>query len=78
MRATLNTSSTATDGIYYDSDDDLVVQASRSTFGLEGYSSISVDAPLVSVNVNASVVGTTDMSSPREVAVNGDIYVVAL
>jgi len=76
-RATLNTSTTAADGIYYDSDDDLVVQASRSSFGLEGYSDISLNAPLVTVNVNASVVGTTDMSSPREVAVNNDFYVVA-
>jgi len=76
-RATLNTSTTAADGIYYDSDDDIVVQASRSSFGLEGYSDISLNAPLVTVNVNASVVGTTDMSSPREVAVNNDFYVVA-
>ena len=72
---TFITTSTAADGIYYDEDNDLVVQASRSTFNLEGFSNVSlaVDGNAISVGIT----GTADMQSPREVAVNGNLYVVA-
>ena len=76
-KSTLTTSSNAADGIYYSSEDDLVVQASRSTFGLEGYTDVSLATSVISANVTASVVGSLDMQSPRELAVNGDFYVVA-
>ncbi|TMM31247.1 hypothetical protein FDT66_04565 [Polaribacter aestuariivivens] len=74
-KATLTTPISAADGIYYDANQDLVVQASRSTFGVEGYANITSFA--TSTTVAASVTGTLDMQSPREIAVNGNMYVVA-
>ena len=72
---TLITESTAADGIYFNSDSDAVIQASRSGLGLEGFSNIS--NLLDNTTVNADINGTTDMTSPRELAVNGNTYVVA-
>lgn len=72
---TLLTASTMADGIYFDNSSDAVVQASRSGLGLEGFSNISdlvTNSP-----VTVGITGTNDMSSPREVAVNGNTYVVA-
>lgn len=76
-KSTLITPATMADGIYYDSDDDLVVQASRSSLGLEGYAGISIASSAVNTTVSANVMSGLNMTSPREVAVNGDIYVVA-
>ena len=75
--STLTTSTTAADGIYYNAQEDLVVQSSRTTFGVEGYTGINTSSAIASANVTASVVGTLDMTSPRELAVNGNFYVVA-
>ncbi|GAA4239195.1 hypothetical protein GCM10022291_32580 [Postechiella marina] len=72
---TLLTSSTMADGIYYDSSSDAVIQASRSGLGLEGFSNIS--SLMSGASVTADISGTNDMSSPRELAVNGNMYVVA-
>lgn len=72
---TLLTTSLSADGIYYDSDADVVIQASRSGFNLEGFSGIS--ALPTSTSVTATIIGTTDMQSPRETAVKDDIVVVA-
>lgn len=76
-KATLTTPISAADGIYYDANNDVVIQASRSTNGLEGYTGISATAAGISTTVSVNIVGTTDMSNPREVAVNGDFFVVA-
>jgi len=73
--STLLTTSTMADGIYYDKSSDAVFQASRSGKSLEGFSSISNIMP--GSAINSDVIGTADMSSPREVAVNGNIFVVA-
>ena len=72
---TLITTSTMADGVYFDSEDDAVIQASRSGLSLEGYSNIS--NLLTNVTVNVDISGSNDMTSPREMAVNGNIYVVA-
>ncbi|SFZ91508.1 hypothetical protein SAMN05428642_102107 [Flaviramulus basaltis] len=71
---TLITPSTAADGIYYDKNNDVVVQASRSNFSLEGYSNVALSMAGSSISVGVS--GSTDMTSPRELAVNGNFYVV--
>ncbi|MCB4808380.1 hypothetical protein LG651_08955 [Tamlana sp. 62-3] len=71
----LLTSSTAADGIYYNPDEDVIVQASRSNFALEAYTNTSMSSSGTSISV--SIAGSTDMTSPRELAVNGDFYVVA-
>lgn len=72
---TLITTSTAADGIYYNSNTESVFQASRSGNNLEGF--VDVDDLLDGVTINVSITGTSDMASPREVAVNGNLYVVA-
>jgi hypothetical protein len=76
-QSTLTTTSTAADGIFYDGDEDLVVQASRSSLGLEGYAGVSLATSSISTTVTANVSGTLDMTSPRELAVNGNFYVIA-
>jgi hypothetical protein len=75
MSKTLVTTSTAADGIYYDKQNDVVVQASRSNLSLEGYSNVSLSMGGASIAVGIN--GSADMTSPREVAVNGNFYVVA-
>lgn len=71
----LITTSTMADGIYYDSNTDAVIQASRSGLSLEGFTGISglVSGTAVSVGIT----GTTDLVNPREVAVRNNFYVVA-
>jgi len=76
-KSTLTTTANAADGIYYNSEEDILVQASRSSFGLEGYAGISLTNSIISTSVTANVVGSLDMVSPRELAVNEDYYVVA-
>lgn len=75
ISTTLLTTSTAADGIYYDKKNDVAVQASRSMFNLEGYSDVSLNTTGASVSIGIS--GSIDMKSPRELAVNGNFYVVA-
>jgi len=77
MKSTLVTSATAADGIYYDGNEDLVVQASRSTLGLEGYAGVSIASSAINATVTANIMSGLNMTSPREVAVNGNFYVVA-
>lgn len=73
--STLITNSTMADGIYYDDDTDTVYQASRSSLALEGFANATTLASGTTVDVD--VAGTADMDSPREVAVNDNMYVVA-
>lgn len=72
---TLITTSVAADGVYYDSDTDAVIQASRSGLSLEGFTGIS--GITTGTAVSAAITGSTDLVSPREVAVRNDFYVVA-
>ena len=71
----LITASVAADGVYYDGSSDTVIQASRSGLALEGFANATTQAS--GTTVTAAIAGTTDMVSPREVAVNGNFYVVA-
>ena len=72
---TIETPSTAAEGIYYDSDSDEVVLASQSEFQLESYADISTFAADATVNI--SINATADLETPREIAVNDTNYVVA-
>lgn len=72
---TLITTSTAADGVYYNSNTESVFQASRSGNNLEGF--MDVDDLVSGSVINVGVTGTSDMMSPREVAVNGNLFVVA-
>ncbi|MBU2994840.1 hypothetical protein KO500_00235 [Cellulophaga baltica] len=72
---TLTTSSDAAEGIYYDEDSDEIIQASRSSNQLNVYSGISTY--LASTTISASFSSSSDVESPRDIAVNGDYLVVA-
>ena len=72
---TLTTTSTAAEGIYYDGDRDEIIQASRSSNQLNAYANIS--SFLASVTITASFSSSSDVSSPRDIAVNGNTIVVA-
>lgn len=72
---TLLTPSTSSEGIFYDKDRDQVVQASRSLLQLNAYRNIS----LTEGGLNAELLfsSSADLQSPRDIAVNGNIYVVS-
>ncbi len=72
---TLTTSSTAAEGIYYDADSDEIIQASRSSNQLNLYSNIS--SYLLNATITASVSSTTDLESPRDIAVTNNFIVVS-
>ncbi len=72
---TLITTSTAADGIYYDSGSDAVIQASRSGLSLEGFTGIT--GIETGTAVSAAITGSADLLNPREVAVRNNFYVVA-
>lgn len=63
------------EGIYYDAEMDAVTQASRSLFQLSTYADISMATPGELINTVFS--STTDLQSPRGLAVSGNFYVVA-
>ena len=72
---TFLTLSTDAEGIYYDAANDEVTQASRSLLQLSTYANISgLDA---NATITASLSSSTDLVSPRDIAVNGDFYVVS-
>ncbi|WP_179344797.1 hypothetical protein [Winogradskyella ursingii] len=71
----LITISTAADGVYYDSSSESVFQASRSGNNLEGF--VDIDDLETGSLLDVSFESMSDMDSPREVAVNGDLFVVA-
>lgn len=72
---TFLTLSLDSEGIFYDPQEDAVTQASRSLLQLNTYADISLAEN--GVNINASVSGSADLESPRDLAVNGNFYVVA-
>jgi hypothetical protein len=72
---TYRTGSEAAEGIYFDADMDLVVQASRSGLTLDAYKGLS--ALPEDTDVTADFNSAADLESPREVAVSGDTYVVS-
>ncbi|WP_407557140.1 hypothetical protein [Winogradskyella sp. 4-2091] len=71
----LITVSSAADGIYFDEDTETVYQASRSGNNLEGF--IGVNDIVDGTVIDTAISGASDMTSPREVAVRGNLYVVA-
>lgn len=72
---TLATSSTAAEGIYYDGEKDEIIQASRSSNQLNAYANIS--SFLANVMLSIEFSSSSDLSSPRDIAVNGNMVVVS-
>lgn len=75
LQKTMITESEASEGIYYDAMNDNLIQASRSNLRLENYSGFW-EIPNGS-SVKADFVSSTDLMSPREIAVSGDRIVVS-
>lgn len=72
---TFLTLSTDAEGIYYDEDEDQLTQASRSMLKLNTYGDISVTED--GINLDLVLESSADLESPRDIAVNGDIFVVS-
>jgi hypothetical protein len=72
---TFTTSAMAAEGIYYDATDDLLVQANRTDMQLDAYS--GTGSVMSDMSLTADFSSPADLESPREIAVNGNIYVVA-
>lgn len=72
---TLATTSTAAEGIYYDASTDEVIQASRSSNQLNVYGDISTI--LANASISASFSSSSDVESPRDLAVNGNFVVIS-
>ncbi len=63
------------EGIYYNPTDDELVQASRTLGQLNAYADISLADDGINLALNFS--STADLTSPRDIAVGGGVYVVA-
>lgn len=74
-RKTFVTTSLQSEGIYYDASADVVTQASRSSLQLNSYANVSTSTN--DVVLTASVSTQAVLESPRDIAVSGNIYVVA-
>ncbi len=73
--STFTTNSMAAEGIYYDEDQDEVIQASRSENRLDVYTDYS--GLIGNISITAAISSSSDLVSPRDIAVNGNTYVVA-
>lgn len=72
---TFTTNATVTEGIYYDASSDLLVQAAAKPSGvLQAFSGIST---LNTSTLTAAFTSSADLTSPREIAVMGNTYVVS-
>jgi len=76
---TLATSSTMAEGVYYDADNDEIIQASRSGNQLNAYTDIRafLNGSSLNVSVSAAFSSESSLESPRDIAVKDDILVVA-
>ncbi|MGB5926521.1 MAG: hypothetical protein WBH03_00020 [Cyclobacteriaceae bacterium] len=72
---TFTTNAMAAEGIYYDEANDLLVQANRSDNQLDAY--MGTSSVMSDMSLTADYSSSSDLESPRELAVNGDMYVVA-
>ncbi|WP_026914683.1 hypothetical protein [Christiangramia portivictoriae] len=73
---TVNTSSTDAEGIFYDEDDNSLIVASRDPKQIQFYGNVDMWDGSMST-VSADFMSANDLMSPRDVAVNGDLIVVA-
>ena len=70
-------SSSDSEGIYFSAEDDAFTIVSRSSGRLESYLGISALGSGGTRNPEIEISGTSDLDSPRDLAVNGDLYVVS-
>lgn len=72
---TFLTLSQDSEGIFYNSEEDAVTQASRSLFQLNTYLDISMAN--IGALIDPAFSSSTDLESPRDLAVSGNLYVVS-
>lgn len=70
-------SSSDSEGIFYSNLDDSFTIVSRSSGRLDSYLNITELGNGGTVNPENSIMGSPDLESPRDLAVNGDYYVVS-
>ncbi len=77
---TFVTGSSDAEGIYYSPEDDSFTQASRSAAlntSLDTYLDVNTLSTDLSINIDAAFSSSADLESPRDLAVNGNTYVVS-
>ncbi|SDS49018.1 hypothetical protein [Gramella sp. MAR_2010_147] len=72
-----NSASTDIEGFYYSPEVDAISIVSRSSNRLENYNDIDSLGSGGIKNPEMGIVGTSDLESPRDLAVNGQFYVVS-
>ncbi len=73
--SSFGTVSSDSEGIYYDASRDEVTQASRSNLKLNAYADVFVATS--GIDLGVSLTSQAVLVSPRDLAVNGNLYVVA-
>ncbi|MEC4005200.1 hypothetical protein OX283_011070 [Flavobacterium sp. SUN052] len=68
--------STDADGVYYDSDKDQVILASRTNNKLEMYSALKTAITSSATALNLASSSTSDFNNPRETTISGDKIIV--
>ncbi|APG61473.1 hypothetical protein LPB144_11620 [Christiangramia salexigens] len=69
--------SSSTEGIHFSPGEDAFVIVSRSSLHLQAYSGISNYRPEQTHNLSVDFASTSDLFSPRDLAVSGEFYVVS-
>lgn len=72
---TFLTLSADAEGVYYDASTDELTQVSRTFLQLNTYADLVISNNGITLNIVAS--GSADLISPRDIAVNGSVYVVS-
>jgi len=70
-------SSSDSEGIFFSSEDDSFTIVSRSSNRLESYSGLSLLGEGGTKNPETMITGSADLENPRDLAVNGEFYVVS-
>ena len=69
------TGATDAEGIFYDENDDEVIQVSRSEGRIDTYSDLSIN--MAEISLDATLSTSASLISPRDLAVSDNIFVVA-
>ena len=74
---TYNTTSSDAEGIHFSPEEDAFTLVSRSGSNLETYTGINEFQSGISVDIEPEIISSTDLESPRDLAVNGNFYIVS-
>ncbi|MCG9971957.1 hypothetical protein [Christiangramia crocea] len=74
---TFNTTSSDAEGIYFSPEEDSFTLVSRSGSILESYTGLGDFQSGISVDLEPEFISSTDLESPRDLAVSGNFYIVS-